>query len=111
MLLRDIAKLLLLVALFACLPCGIVTAQQKISESSKRVPWTTSRLTGSPQPPRPYVTERVFPELAFDAPVELVAIPGTNRLVIVEVLGKMYSFEPKPGASKETCSLFADATT
>jgi len=31
----------------------------------KRTPWTTSRITGSPEKPLPYVTERAFPNLKF----------------------------------------------
>ena len=31
----------------------------------KRVPWTTSRLTGTPEPPPPYRIERAFPKLHF----------------------------------------------
>src|SRR5947209_1574970 len=29
----------------------------------KRVPWTTSRMMGSPEPPAPYLMKRVFPQL------------------------------------------------
>jgi putative heme-binding domain-containing protein len=65
---------------------------------ARREPWTTSRITGSPDPPRPYVTERVFPSLTFDQPVELVAIPGTSRLAVLEVGGKIFSFENSPDA-------------
>src|SRR5437763_1128671 len=32
---------------------------------AKRVPWTTSRLVGSPDPPAPYRLERVFPKVKF----------------------------------------------
>ena len=66
------------------------------STAARRGP--PSRITGSPEPPRPYVTERVFPSLVFDQPVELVAIPGTNRLAVLEVAGKIYSFENRPEA-------------
>ena len=41
----------------------------------KRIPWTTSRITGSPEPPLPYRTERLFPKLTFLEPLELVALP------------------------------------
>ena len=50
---------------------------------AKRAAWTTSKITGAPEPPRPYVIERVFSALAFDQPVELVVIPGTNRLAVL----------------------------
>ncbi|HKB40745.1 MAG TPA: hypothetical protein VKD72_30245, partial [Gemmataceae bacterium] len=36
----------------------------------KRVPWTTSRVKGSPEPPAPYRTEVVFPKLKFFEPLD-----------------------------------------
>ena len=30
-----------------------------------RPPWDTSKITGSPDPPSPYRTERLYPKLAF----------------------------------------------
>lgn len=77
----------------------------------KRVPWTTSRLVGSPEPPRPYINERVFPELSFKEPVELAAVPGSNRLAVVEVGGKIYTFENKPSASNADRDLMLDVAT
>ncbi|MDX1946373.1 MAG: PQQ-dependent sugar dehydrogenase, partial [Pirellulaceae bacterium] len=74
----------------------------------KRIPWTTSRLIGSPDPPPKYRVERVFPALTFNEPVELVPIPGTNRLVMVEVKGTIYSFENKPAASDLSRDVFAE---
>ena len=40
-----------------------------------RIPWTTSQISGTPEPPLPYVTERVFPELSLENPVDLIAVP------------------------------------
>lgn len=74
----------------------------------RRVPWTTSRITGSPEPPRPYITERVFRSLVFNQPVELAAIPGTNRLAVVEVDGRIYTIENQPDAESAQRELFAD---
>lgn len=74
----------------------------------RRIPWTTSRLVGSPDPPPKYVAERVFPSLVFEAPCEMAAIPDTNRLVVVEVNGKLWSFENEPLAEKAARDLFAD---
>lgn len=76
--------------------------------SPQRKPWTTSRLTGSPTPPAPYTTQRVFSPLSFDHPAEMVAIPGTNRLAVLEVKGLVYSFENKPEAADLDRDLFAD---
>src|SRR5438093_210081 len=40
----------------------------------KRVPWTTSKVIGSPEPPPPYTTEPAFPALPkFEEPLDLVS--------------------------------------
>ncbi len=62
----------------------------------KRLPWTTSRITGSPDPPLPYVTERVFPALKFHNCLDIVPAPGSDRLFVVEQAGKIFSFPSKP---------------
>src|SRR5438445_11492753 len=59
----------------------------------KRVPWTTSKVIGSPEPPPPYRTEPAFPKLPkFDEPLDLTYAPGTNRLFVAERWGRIYSF-------------------
>jgi len=78
------------------------------SPPGKRPPWTTSKITGAPEPPRPYVIERVFSALAFDQPVELVVIPGTNRLAVLELMGKIYSIADEPLAKSGQRELVAD---
>jgi putative heme-binding domain-containing protein len=60
----------------------------------QRVAWTTSKINGSPDPPAPYRTERVFPSLQFTKPVVLTNAPRTDRLFVVELAGKIYSFRP-----------------
>ena len=65
-----------------------------------REPWLTSRIVGSPDPPPPYVSQRVFPKLKFREPVELTAMPGTDRLVMVEREAKIYSFPNKNDCEK-----------
>ena len=73
------------------LSCGVAFAQQ-------RVPWTTSRIQGTPEPPPPYVTERIFPALTFSKPLDIQQFPGSDRLVVVEENGRLLSF--MPGAEK-----------
>jgi putative heme-binding domain-containing protein len=74
----------------------------------KRVPWTTSRLTGSPEPPPPYRSRRVFPKLHFRNPLLLTAASWTKRLFVAEHSGKMYSFPPDPDCKH--ADLFLDPT-
>ncbi|MBW8884720.1 MAG: hypothetical protein JF612_08085, partial [Planctomycetia bacterium] len=78
------------------------------STAKQRPPWTTSRITGAPEPPRPYVAERIFPSLAFNQPVELVAVPGTNRLLVLELNGKIFTFNNQPLAAEVSRDQFAD---
>jgi len=76
------------------------------STAFAREPWLTSRVIGSPDPPPPYITERVFPKLKFREPVELAPMPGTDRLILVEREAKIYSFPNK--ADCEKADLFAN---
>ena len=61
----------------------------------ERVPWTTSRMSGSPDPPPLYRVERVFPKLQFKDPVDFEELPGSDRLVLAEQAGKIFSFPQK----------------
>src|SRR5829696_7925059 len=60
----------------------------------ERIAWSTGRIQGSPLPPAPYRTERHFPKIQFDHPVDLSPMPGSSRLVIAEESGKLWSFDP-----------------
>jgi putative heme-binding domain-containing protein len=59
---------------------------------TKRVPWTTSRVVGSPDPPHPYRIERAFPKLTFRNPLLMARAPGGKRLFVGEHYGKIFSF-------------------
>jgi uncharacterized repeat protein (TIGR03806 family) len=74
---------------------------------SKRIPWTTSRVVGSPEPPRPYHLDRVFPKLKFKGPVCIAQEPDTNRLMVAENDGKIFSF-PIDDPNTDRSELFLD---
>lgn len=59
----------------------------------ERRPWTTSRLSGSPEPPPPYRTERILPQVTFKLPVDLALAPGSDRLFVLEQKGKIYAVD------------------
>ena len=65
----------------------------------KRTPWTTSRVTGSPEPPPSYVTERAFPNLKFNQSLLVSTAPGSNRLFVVQLQGQILSFRNDPDVS------------
>ena len=67
--------------------------------AAERTPWTTSRVHGSPEPPSPCRIERAYPNLTFAQPLDAVLIPGTDRLVIVENKGRLFTIP-----SDETCT-------
>ncbi len=66
----------------------------------KRIPWTTSRIKGTPDPPKPYRIQRAFPKLKFAEPLDMTRIPGTDRLVVAERYGKIFSFADDPKTAK-----------
>ena len=78
-------QLLSILACFAALPW--------FGTAAEREPWTTSTLIGSPDPPKPFAVERVYPSLQFNQPVELMPVPGTDKMMILEVTGKLFTFE------------------
>ena len=49
----------------------------------RRVPWTTSRVVGSPDPPLPYAVEKTFTNLQWRAPLYIAAEPGTDFLLVI----------------------------
>ena len=50
----------------------------------RRVPWTTSRLQGYPDPPPPYRLTRAFPQVSFKGPVFIAQDPLSERLFVAE---------------------------
>jgi glucose/arabinose dehydrogenase len=71
------------------------------AQSPKRVPWTTSRLVGSPEPPRKFRLQRAFGQLKFAKPVFMAEDPSSNRLYVGEYNGEIHGFDPKdPERSK-----------
>jgi uncharacterized repeat protein (TIGR03806 family) len=76
-----------------------------------RVPWTSSRLVGSPDPPLPYTVERTFERVRWRSPLYAVAEPATMSLLIVEQGGepnrpsRVLRIEDDPGADKTSTIL------
>ena len=68
---------------------------------AKRQPWTTSKVTGSPEPPPKYKSARVFPNAKFNHPLLIARVPGSDRLFVGEQEGKLFSLANKPDAKPE----------
>src|SRR5436190_23632542 len=92
----------------AALPSKSAPAKRLLG-LDQRIPWTTSRITGSPEPPPPYRIERAFPKLTFKNPLLMTRAPGTGRLFVGEQFGKIYSFPNDQGVAR--ADLFLDLTT
>ncbi len=50
----------------------------------QRVPWDTSRLVGSPEPPLPFRTVNVFPKLKTTFPITIAVEPGRDGFLLLE---------------------------
>jgi uncharacterized repeat protein (TIGR03806 family) len=49
----------------------------------RRIPLTTSKVVGSPEPPPPYRVRRVYPDLKISYPIHVVHQPGSDRLIAI----------------------------
>src|SRR5215470_2553643 len=71
------------------------TVPQKPFGIAKRIKWTTSRVTGSPDPPPKYRLVRAFDWFVFKEPVCIAQEPGSDRFMVAEYTpGKIYGFRP-----------------
>ena len=68
--------------------------------AAERVPWTSSKIHGSPEPPPPFRVERAFPNITFTKPMDVAAIPGTDRVVVSTLSGQLFSI-PNDEACKK----------
>ena len=90
----------------AALIGGVLPSPAQETKPADRVVWTTSKITGSPEPPPPVRAERAFPKLNFVRPLALVPFPGGKRYVLVEEKGLLYTFRNEPSVEKP--DLFID---
>jgi putative heme-binding domain-containing protein len=84
---------------------GAFTAPAADAATGRR-PWTTSTVTGSPEPPRPFKIARAFPKLTFRNPLLFTNAPGSDRLFVGEQYGKLFSFKNDPAVAR--ADLFFD---
>jgi glucose/arabinose dehydrogenase len=94
LLLATAAPLAALLALFPAVPADTDTAPPRAHGLEKRVPWTTSKVVGTPEPPPPYRVVRTFPNLKVPCPIAVAHEPGTKSLILV------YQLFPWGGAGR-----------
>jgi putative heme-binding domain-containing protein len=56
---------------------------------AEREQWTQSGFQGTPEPPAPYRLRRIFPEVSFDRPIEIIAIPEGGGYLVGEQSGRL----------------------
>jgi len=61
--------------------------------------WTTSRIHGSPELPKPCIAEQTFASIELHEALEMIAVPGARRFVAAEKGGKIWSFKDAPDTS------------
>jgi len=71
-----------------------------------RVPWTSSHVHGSPEPPMPFRAQRAYPKLTFKSPLDVAFDANSHRVFIVEQAARIYSFVDNP--SVDHADLLAD---
>jgi uncharacterized repeat protein (TIGR03806 family) len=95
-----------LVPLFALLGCGLgARADSTPAPAAPRQVGWSSKFQGTPDPPRPYSVEPVFPRLKFELPVLLAEAPGTGRLFIGGLKGKVWTVPNDPAAARADLAL------
>ena len=100
--------LFILTAIVALSGCGRTGTEKGTTPHglTERTLWTTSRVVGSPEPPPRYHLQRVFPHHTFENPIFIAQDPNSERLLVAEYAGRIYSFPPNdPDAGKD---LFLD---
>jgi putative heme-binding domain-containing protein len=91
-------SLFALAALWIGLAASIVRGDEQ--PAARRQPWTASRLQGSPVAPEPYRLVRAFPRIRFEKPTCVELVPGTNRLLVTEIGGKIFTFPTEADVSR-----------
>src|SRR5437667_3999560 len=75
--------------LIVFLGLGIGTFRHRVLQAAaeppygidRRIPWTTSRVIGSPDPPLPYTVEKTFTNTSLRAPIFITPEPDTDSLL------------------------------
>lgn len=84
----SLLRLLILVA--ACGWCSPTSVP-----AASRTPWTSGRVVGSPNPPAPFLLQRVHANLSFENAVDLSFAPGMETLFVAEQSGKLWAVDTR----------------
>jgi putative heme-binding domain-containing protein len=85
-----LASYALLTALGACWIADAAAAEKP---DTRRKPWATSKLTGTPEPPAKYKLAPAFSQTKFKLPTCIEAWPESDSLLVTEMRGSIYLLE------------------
>ncbi len=89
--------------IFAILYCSAFS----LAEES-RLPWTSSKVKGSPEPPKPYVAEIVWPHLTFENATDIAHLPSRKKIFVTQQRGKIFVLPDDIESDMPQLELFAD---
>ena len=73
--------------------------------SAQKAEWKTSRIHGTPEPPKPYVAEQVFAQVPLSEALDMVPVPGLNQWVFVQNGGQLVVVANDQAATKADVAL------
>ncbi|MFA6542838.1 MAG: PQQ-dependent sugar dehydrogenase [Limisphaerales bacterium] len=73
--------------------------------AADRANWTTSRIRGTPEPPKPFISERVFSNIKLTDVLDMVAVPGLNQWLFVENGGKIWAVPDDIGTAQAAVAI------
>ena len=88
-------------AVCACLASFVATAEE-------RVPWTSSNIRGTPEPPMPYVAEAVWPNITFNQGLDITLLASEGFLFVSERFGKIWRILADTSGEAEEKTLVLD---
>lgn len=81
--------------------CMLRTIAFLFAAASLHAQWTTSRIHGSPEVPKPFIAEPAFTGITLSNGLEMIAMPGAGRFAAVENGGKIFTFSDKTDAKEQ----------
>ncbi len=73
--------------------------------NAERIPWTTSKIQGSPEPPPPYQAEVIWPHISFTNGLDITLLASEEKLFITEQHGKIWWLPADLSAAPDAAQL------
>ena len=89
-----------------CLGVFLLLSLPRFGEAAEA--WITSKIKGSPEPPKPYASEVVWPHLTFQKGCDIAHLPSRNSILITEQKGKIWILPDDLTQAEPEKQLFAD---